>query len=100
MKTPSSIFTAAWALSLAAILNSGCSTVPETGRSQFNFISPQEETAMGLSAFTQMKEEVPISKDAQLNALVTRVGQRIAAVVPEKTCQMRHGNSWYLKATR
>ena len=34
---------------------------------------------MGLTAFDQMKKEVPISKDRDANALVSRVGARIAA---------------------
>lgn len=67
-------------LALAAVLISGCSTVPVTGRTQFNILSPQQEMELGFSAFNQMKKEVPISKDPQLNALVTKVGKRIAAV--------------------
>jgi len=35
---------------------------------------------MGLSAFEQTKRDVPISRDAAVNALVQKVGQRIAAV--------------------
>lgn len=58
----------------------GCETVPETGRSQFNFLSASDEMQLGLSAFEKMKKEVPISKDAAANELVQRVGKRIAAV--------------------
>lgn len=58
----------------------GCTTVPETGRKQFNFMNPQEEMKLGFSEFDKMKKETPISKDAKANALVTKVGQRIAAV--------------------
>jgi metalloendopeptidase OMA1, mitochondrial len=60
------------------ILN-GCSTVPVTGRSQLNMISPGEEMQLGLSSFQQMKQEVPISRDPAANALVQKVGKRIAA---------------------
>jgi predicted Zn-dependent protease len=56
--------------------------VPETGRSQFNILSPGEEMQLGLTSFEQLKKEVPISKDAALTALVQRVGKRIAAVAP------------------
>jgi len=59
---------------------SGCSTVPETGRKQLNMFSSQEEMKLGLSEFDKMKKDLPISKDAQANAMVQRVGQRIAAV--------------------
>jgi len=58
----------------------GCTTVPVTGRHQFNLLSSQQEMELGLSSFQQMKQEVPISKDPQANALVERVGKRIAEV--------------------
>ncbi len=65
---------------LAALLLAGCSTVPITGRRQLNFIPAEQETALGLSSFNQMKKEVPISKDPTVNALVQRVGKQIASV--------------------
>ncbi len=58
----------------------GCTTVPGTGRSQLNFMSPGEEMKLGLSEFDKMKQQVPISKDPKLNALVQEVGRRIADV--------------------
>jgi predicted Zn-dependent protease len=58
----------------------GCTTVPETGRSQFNLLTPADEMKLGITAFDQMKAETPISKDAAINKMVTDVGQRIAAV--------------------
>jgi predicted Zn-dependent protease len=60
----------------------GCTTVPETGRKQLNIYSSQEEMNLGFSQFDQMKKEVPLSKDPQANAMVQRVGKRIAAVAP------------------
>ena len=68
------------AVALGVILLSGCSTVPVTGRSQLNFMSAGEEMKLGLSEFDKMKKELPVSKDPKLNALVQRVGQRIAEV--------------------
>lgn len=67
-------------LALVAWLPSGCTTVSETGRKQFNIMSPQEEMNLGFSEFAKMKQQVPINRDPQLNALVQRVGNRIAAV--------------------
>lgn len=64
----------------ASLLFAGCMTVPETGRRQVMLISTQQEMQLGLSAFTQMKKETPISKDPAVNALVQRVGRRIAMV--------------------
>ncbi len=59
---------------------SGCTTVGETGRKQLNFIPAGEEMQLGLTSFEQMKKEVPISHDPAANALVQKVGKRIAAV--------------------
>src|SRR5438034_5332438 len=65
----------------------GCTTVPETGRRQINFIPQGEEMQLGLSSFEKMKQEVPLSKDAAANALVQRVGRRIATVAPLPNAQ-------------
>jgi metalloendopeptidase OMA1, mitochondrial len=67
-------------VALVAIVVTGCSTVPVTGRSQFNLLSPGHEAELGLTAFEETKKQVPISKDKQVTAMVQRVGQRIAAV--------------------
>jgi metalloendopeptidase OMA1, mitochondrial len=73
-----------WSLSvvlLLAVLVSGCTTVPETGRSQLLLVSAEQETAMGLSAFSQIKEEEEISTNKMAIDQVYRVGRRIAASV-------------------
>jgi predicted Zn-dependent protease len=66
---------------VATLWLAGCSTVSETGRKQIMLVSQEQESQLGLASFEQMKKEVPISKDAAANALVNRVGGRIAAVV-------------------
>jgi len=58
----------------------GCTTVSETGRKQLILLSPAEETQLGITSFNEMKKEVPVSKDPQANAMVQKVGRRIAAV--------------------
>ncbi|MBI5774312.1 MAG: M48 family metallopeptidase [Verrucomicrobia bacterium] len=65
---------------ISILLLAGCSTVPETGRSQLRLISASEEMKLGLSSFQETKSKVPISRDTQANALLQRVGQRISAV--------------------
>jgi predicted Zn-dependent protease len=72
------------ALPLAAAvlaLGTGCSTVPVTGRSQLNLMSPSQEAQLGLTSFETMKKELPISQDVYAKALVQKVGQKVAAVV-------------------
>lgn len=63
-----------------AMLLSGCSTVPVTGRSQLNMVSAGQETQLGLAGFEQIKAETPIEKDPEINELVQRVGRQIAKV--------------------
>jgi metalloendopeptidase OMA1, mitochondrial len=67
-------------IALLAVVLSGCDTVPVTGRSQLNIMSTGEEMQLGLTSFDQLKKETPISKDPAANALVQKVGKRIAAV--------------------
>ena len=68
------------AVLLGCVLFVGCTTVGETGRRQFNIVSAGEEMKLGLTAFNEMKQQVPISKDVAANALVQKVGKKIAAV--------------------
>ncbi len=68
------------AVVLAAIVPAGCETVPYTGRSQLQLISPQQENEMGVQAFQQIVGKAKLSNDATANEMVTRVGKRIAGV--------------------
>src|SRR5206468_10561055 len=43
-------------------------------------VSPQQELQLGIQSFDKMKKEVPIDRDPAANALVERVGKRLAAV--------------------
>ena len=65
---------------LGLLVLTGCAVVPETGRSQLVLISGEQEAQLGLQSFSDTKKSVPISRDATANALVQKVGQRIAAV--------------------
>ncbi|GIX47650.1 MAG: lipoprotein [Candidatus Tectimicrobiota bacterium] len=58
-----------------------CQTAPITGRKQLILLSLDQENHLGISAFSQILKQEPVSTDPQLNALVQRVGQRLAAVV-------------------
>jgi len=67
-------------ISASAWLFSGCTTVPVTGRHELNIVSEGEETQLGLTSFEQLKTNTPISHDPALNAMVQKVGKRIAEV--------------------
>ncbi len=63
-----------------ALFLAGCTTVPVTGRHELNFVSSEQEVQLGLSSFDELKKSTPVSHDAAANALVQRVGTRIAQV--------------------
>ena len=65
----------------------GCATVPETGRRQLLLVSPGEEMSLGLTEFQKMKRNLPVSASPAENALVQKVGRRIAAVAPLPNAQ-------------
>jgi len=66
-------------LGLYAAALAACETVPVTGRSQLQLVSPAQEVQMGQQAYTEILAKAKISGDPSANALVTRVGTRIAA---------------------
>lgn len=57
---------------------SGCATNPETGRSQFMLVSQGQLAKLSASAWSDVKEETPVSIDPVLNNQLRRVGGRIA----------------------
>ena len=65
---------------LAAGIAAGCETVPYTGRSQLQLMSPEQESQLGAQAFQQTLAKAKLSSDAGASEMVTRVGSRIAAV--------------------
>jgi predicted Zn-dependent protease len=73
-----------WPLVVVALagvlLLSACTTVPVTGRKSLNLVSSEQEMQLGLSSFEQIKKGTPVNHDPANNALVERVGKRIAQV--------------------
>ncbi|MEM7256445.1 MAG: M48 family metallopeptidase [Pseudomonadota bacterium] len=65
---------------IAAVLCSSCSTSP-TGRKQLSLVSDQQMTTMGLSAYADMKRQIPISTDRRKTAYVRCIGNAITAEV-------------------
>ncbi len=57
---------------------SSCSKTPYTNRKQMIIFSPQQELQMGYQSAQQILQSEKISNDRQINALVKRVGERIA----------------------
>jgi len=65
---------------ILALLFIGCSKAPITGRNQLIMVSPQQEIALGYQSAKQVLQKEKISQDPQKNAMVKRIGNRIAQV--------------------
>ncbi|MGB0744945.1 MAG: M48 family metallopeptidase [Opitutales bacterium] len=63
-----------------AIVFSGCTTVPQTGRSALHLVSPEALASSAAAQFGEIKQNTPISRDPTYNAMLRRVGDRIAYV--------------------
>ncbi|MGE4232258.1 MAG: M48 family metallopeptidase [Bacteriovoracia bacterium] len=58
----------------------GCQTVPVSERKALNFIPESLEISLGNQSYDEVLKNEKISSEPHINALVTRVGKRIAAV--------------------
>ena len=65
---------------LIGFLVVGCQTAPVTERRQLLMMSSERENAMGLTAYQEVLQDEPLTKDEQMVEMVRRVGKRIAAV--------------------
>jgi len=68
---------ASWILLLVSL--AGCVTTPETGRRAFIVTSEAEENQLGLQAYREVLNKEPLSHNTKWNAVLQRVGKRIAA---------------------
>jgi predicted Zn-dependent protease len=73
----------AFLMSVLVILVAACATSP-TGRRQLLLFPESQMTEMGATAFLQMQEQVPISKDPAVNRYVECVADAITEQLPEK----------------
>jgi predicted Zn-dependent protease len=62
-----------------ALLASACATTPYTSRKQIMMIPQSSEISLGYQAFNDVKRKYPLNRDPELNLMINRVGQRIAA---------------------
>ena len=62
----------------------GCSRVEGTGRSQVVFTSAASENRQGAEVYQQLKAKERINTDPEINAIVQRVGKRLAAAAPDR----------------
>ena len=65
---------------ILALLFIGCTKAPITGRNQLIMINPAQELQLGYQSAQEILKKEKISTDPQKNAMVKRVGQRIASI--------------------
>ncbi|MCC9134937.1 M48 family metallopeptidase [Pontibacter silvestris] len=73
--------------SIAVLMMVACTTVPITGRRQFNLVSDAEMQQQSYAAYNEFISESKISNDAQATAMVKRVGVRIKDAVERYMAQ-------------
>lgn len=73
-------------LFITAFLLTACATSP-TGRQQLLLVSGEQMQEMGVTAFQQMKQEMPVSKNRQVNRYVTCVADAVTSQLPAKAQQ-------------
>ncbi len=67
-------------LSLLVVFLTACTTVPHTGRSALHLVPENQLEADAALQFNQLKQQTPISTDPTYNAMLRRVGERIADI--------------------
>jgi predicted Zn-dependent protease len=65
---------------ILALLFIGCTKAPITGRNQLIMIDQSQELSLGYQSAKEVLTKEKVSRDPQKNAMVTRIGKRIAAV--------------------
>ncbi|EGR2466989.1 M48 family peptidase [Vibrio cholerae] len=73
------------ALTLLMTLGLAACSASPTGRNQLLLFSDNDMSQLGAKSFTQMKQEIPISKDTKTNAYVQCVTKAITAQVPKQS---------------
>ena len=65
-----------------------CATTP-TGRTQLQFFSQQQLSQMGQVSYEEMRTEVPVERDSQVNRYVSCVVNSITTALPASVTQQR-----------
>ena len=67
------------ALATVLLLSAGIADAQTKIKSGFNLFSPQDDVQIGQQSAVQAEQQVPMLRDAQTNAWLDRIGQRLAA---------------------
>ena len=67
-----------WMLAgVALLIAAACTTTPITNRTQFNILSESQATQMGLQAYQDIKQQMPLSDNCDYQQRVRRIGRDI-----------------------
>ncbi|MGE3277013.1 MAG: M48 family metalloprotease [Vicinamibacterales bacterium] len=80
MTTPQTIRRMLAALLLAATAGTACATNPVTGERELSLMSEQQEIAIGRQNDEQIRQEMGVYDDQDLQRYVSQLGQRLAKV--------------------
>lgn len=72
----------------------GCTTIPETGRTALQFIPEGYLSEMSETSFREIKTQVKRSRSRSLNARVQRVGERIVRSAIERGADLPPPEEW------
>ncbi|MCH9739400.1 MAG: M48 family metallopeptidase [Epsilonproteobacteria bacterium] len=72
---------------ILALFFIGCTKAPITGRNQLIMVSPQQEMQLGYQSAKQVLSKERVSNDSRKNAMVKRIGQRIANITGQSNYQ-------------
>lgn len=87
-----------WLILLAVCFLPACAVEPVTGRWTIQPIPESETKPMGAQAYQEMLGKVKVSTDSAQNALVEKVGRRIAAVTDRRMAdESREAYEWQFK---
>jgi metalloendopeptidase OMA1, mitochondrial len=70
----------AWSAPIVCGCGLGCRSAPVTGRKQLLILPEQQEISMGQTAFADVVNKEPLTKNIRYQQIVERVGMRIAGV--------------------
>ena len=88
-------------LLLVGALFSGCATNPVSGKSDFVLMSEEQEIELGKHGHQQVLKQYKVYEDAELQAYVERLGQKLAFTAhPFEASNRDRSSSFKLKIYR
>lgn len=81
-------------LVIGSMVGTGCTTVPETGRTAFNIYSNDALAPVAAQQFSQLKQEQEVSRNVQMNSMLQRVGPRVIQAARQRGAEIPPPEQW------